>query len=94
MRHTASERRINLSERRGEILGFRQGGFKIQARKIRIFLSLILNPVPYKAKSELLSARFFDASAYRIHRSRAKSAVFQRFDRFYRRAAGRANFVF
>ena len=94
MRRTASERRINFSERRGEILGFRQGGFKIQARKIRIFLSLILNPVPYKAKGELLSARLFDACGDRIHRSRTKSAVFQRFDRFYRRAAGRANFVF
>ena len=88
MRRTASERCINLSKRRGEILGFRQGGFKIQARKIRIFLSLILNLAPYKAKGELLSARLFDACGDRIHRSRAKSAVFQRFDRFYRRAAG------
>ncbi|EEF14626.1 hypothetical protein CAMRE0001_1401 [Campylobacter rectus RM3267] len=44
MRRTASERCINLSERRGEILGFRQGGFKIQARKIRILSKLDFKP--------------------------------------------------
>ena len=69
-------------------MGLDKADLKFKLEKYAFYLSLILNSAPYKAKGELLSARFFDASAYRIHRSRAKSAVFQRFDRFYRRAAG------